>query len=155
VDIKEKIFKRLSKKKSVFLVGPANSGKSRFAVNELLPFLEERGLHVFYAADCDHLFKTILQKKSEAVIIDEVETMHDKEFLELKNKSEKPYYSTAYLEKIKKWFDKLRKIKIPCVYIITRNNDEDVKNFIASVKTADWDCRTMESIEFGKGRLTK
>ena len=45
-------------------------------------------------------------------------------------------------------FDKLKRIKIPCVYIVTRNEKDTIENFLATIKTADWDKREVVCLAF-------
>jgi predicted AAA+ superfamily ATPase len=78
MDIKEKIYNLLVNKKSLFLIGPTDSGKSVFAKNELLLFLQSKGLSACYFSDCDHLPDSKIA--GDVAIIDEVEILQDRVF---------------------------------------------------------------------------
>ena len=130
------ILKTILSKKSIFLIGKTNSGKTHFVKNKLIPFLKENKLKVKYFKDCDNI---ILTKNIDTFIVDEVELLFDKDFLEKKYSKEKPYYSKKYLEKVKNWFVILKKIKKPSIYIITRNEDDEISNLINNMKLCEWD----------------
>lgn len=147
MNIQKKIYKLLANKKSLFLVGSTDSGKTWFVKNNLIPFLREKGMSVLYVQNCDDVPESISE---DCVIIDEVETLQDKVFLENNNSGEKPYYNKEYETKIKKWFDELKMVKVPCVYIVTRNNKKEIKNFIDIMKKTDWDSRSVECLKFEK-----
>ena len=80
MDLKEKIFNLLTNKKSLFLIGSTDSGKSWFVENELLPFLQSKNFSVCYFPNCDQLPNS--EVVGDAVIIDEMETFQDQTFLE-------------------------------------------------------------------------
>lgn len=146
MDIKNKIYNALVSEQSVFLVGTTDSGKSWFIKNELLPFLHGRGLSVSYFSDCTNLSNVGGSKNG--TIIEEVEVLQDRGFLEKNHPAEQPYYTNKYLEKVANWFQELAKIKTPCVYVITRNGQRDINNFMKTVKETDWDGRRVICIEF-------
>lgn len=146
MDLKNKIFNLLNNKKSLFLIGPTDSGKSYFVKNELLPFLQSKNLSVCYFSDCEQL--PDLEIIGDAVIIDEMETFQDKDFLEAIHSNEKPYYTDEYLNKVKKWFDKLQNVQLPAIYIITRNSQVEIQNFIKTVKKTEWNNKEVECVEF-------
>ena len=149
MDTKERILGSLKEGRSLFLVGFGDSGKTWFAINELVPFLQKKGLDVTYFSDCDHLLGSATV--GNAVVVDEVEVLQDRAYLESTHPDERPYYSDDYVVKVKSWFDKLRNVQQPCVYIVTRNSTEDVKNFMEMIKKTDWDSRTIETVEFHRG----
>src|SRR3989344_1395233 len=97
MNYKNKIYNLTNQKKSLFLVGRTNSGKTYFILKELIPFLKSKGVEVTYFSNCNKI--TILPKKGIA-IMDEVETFKDREFLEKRNK-EKHYYSDLYIKIVK------------------------------------------------------
>src|SRR3989344_4644361 len=132
MDRKNKIYSLIKKGKSLFLVGKSDSGKTFFIKKELVPFLNSKKVKVLYFSNPDQINTS---SKSGAVIIDEVETFQDKEFLEKNNTTEKTYYSKKYIKKVNEWFKKLKKVKIPSIYIITRNNEDEVKYFQKTIKT--------------------
>ena len=146
MNYKNKIYNLTNQKKSLFLVGRTNSGKTYFVLKELVPFLKSKGVEVTYFSNCNKI--TILPKKGIA-IMDEVETFKDREFLEKRNK-EKHYYSDLYIKKVKDWFKKLKKVKIPTIYITTRNGKKEIRYFVDNVKTTDWDERKVNVIIFSR-----
>lgn len=152
MNIKEKIYNLITNKKSIFLIGPTDSGKTWFAKNDLLLFLREKEMSVLYIQDCDHIPELI---NEDCAIIDEVEILQDKNFLETIHSDKKPYYSNQYITKTKDWFDKLRNIQLPCIYIITRNDTAEIQNLINIIKVTDWDNRAVECVEFKKKKIIK
>ena len=134
------------KKKSVILVGASDSGKSYYAQNNLLPFLLKSGLTGQYL-ECDKI-NLHNMPKGDFVIIDEVESLQDKAYLEARHPEENPYYSQEYLNKIEKWSERLKEVNIPCIYIITRNEELEIDNFINTVSKADWDSREVRCFKF-------
>ena len=146
--LKEQIYNLLISGQSVFLIGPSNCGKSRFAKEELLLYLSGRGLRVQYFSDCYGLDQSKTIDDCHAAIVDEVEILQDKEYWESKHGNTGSYYSNEYLVTVNAWFDKLKRIKIPCVYIVTRNEKDTIENFLATIKTADWDKREVVCLAF-------
>lgn len=146
MDTKEIIYNWLAQKKSIFLVGPADSGKSWFVVNELMPFLRTHEYSVSYFHDCDELPDESINV--DCLIIDEVETWQDKEILEKLHSEETPYYSGEYMGKVLKWFQKLIHHKQPCVYIITRNDHQAIEYLLNNTNKTDWDRRAIVVINF-------
>ena len=134
---------------SLFLIGPTDSGKSWFIKNNLLPFLTQKGLRGVYYADCNEVPSQGVMHLDFA-LIDEVESLQDQKFLEAIYPDKKPYYSKEYLQKVRSWFVKLCSLKIPSVYITTRNSAEEIKNFFECVNTTDWDGRKVEILVFNK-----
>lgn len=144
-NLKQKITKTLAKNNSIFLIGPVDSGKTYFILNELIPFLKKEKLSIKYFKDCNQIDNL---PKEDIVIIDEVETLLDKKYLEQQYIEENPYYSEEYLSKVKRWHEKLKQIKQPCIYVVTRNSLQDIEYFMENVKRTDWDNREVESILF-------
>ena len=147
MDDKYKIYNLINQKKSLFLVGETNSGKTYFVINELIPFLKEKNIKVTYFSDCDSI---IIVPKEGIAIIDEVETFQDKNYLEKTNVKENLYYTDSYIKKVKDWFKKLKKVKIPTIYITTRNGKKEIRYFVDNVKTTDWDERKVNVIIFSR-----
>lgn len=131
-----KIYKELLSRNSVLLIGRADRGKTYYALNELIPFLNNKKLNTAYFANCDGLLS--VPDNTDAIVVDETETLTDKDFLEQKHPKDKPYYSSEYLEKVKSWHNKLKLIKKPAVFILTRSGKEETKYLIDNVKTTDW-----------------
>lgn len=132
----KKIYKELLLHNNVLLVGRTNSGKTYYAINELLPFLKNKKINPVYFKNCDII--SAISNDVSVVVIDEVEILADKDFLEQRHHSNKPYYSPIYLEKVKKWQEKLKTIKMPAVFILTRNEKEEINNLVGSIKITDW-----------------
>ncbi|MBI2065522.1 MAG: hypothetical protein HYT68_00415 [Candidatus Zambryskibacteria bacterium] len=145
MDLENKIYNLINQKKNVFLVGESDSGKTHFVLKELIPFLVSKRLRITYFPDCNHI--SVLPKTGVA-IIDEVETFQDKEFLEKNRTARKPYYNKRYVQKVNRWFKKLKRVKTLSIYIITRNNKNEVKHFQKTVKAADWDKRKVAVVVF-------
>ena len=85
----EKIYKELLFRNNVLLIGLANSGKTYYALNELTPFLKNKKLNSVYFPNCNDFLS--IPDNVDAVIVDEVETLIDKDFLEQQYPDDKPY----------------------------------------------------------------
>lgn len=134
--ITEKIYKELLSRKSALVIGRTDSGKTHYVLNELIPFLKMKKINVIYFPNCSDLLN--IPNNMDVAIIDEAETLMDKDFLERQYPDNKPYYSAEYLEKVKNWHNKLKNIKTPSVFILTRNGKEEIKYLIDNLKTIDW-----------------
>lgn len=135
-NLTEKIYKELLLRNSVLLVGLADSGKTYYSLNELSPFLKEKGLNIAYFPNCNDFLS--IPDNTDVVILDEVETLADKDFLERQHPNDKPYYSSEYLEKVKNWHDKLKLIQTPSVFILTRNEKKEIEYLVNNIKKMDW-----------------
>ena len=142
--LNDEVFHLLTSGKSVFLVGKSDSGKTYFAKNELIPFLKNRGLDVHYFKDCDDLTAPM----AGIAVVDEVESFQDREFLENAHPNEKPYYEDAYIQKVNGWLRKLSSISNPAVYILSRNSDAEIQNFIKTIRKTDWNDGAVEVLKF-------
>lgn len=131
-----KIYKELLSRNSVLLIGRADSGKTYYALNELIPFLNNKKLNTAYFHNCDGLLS--FPDNTDAIIVDEIETLIDKDFLEQQHPKDKPYYSSEYLKKVKSWHNKLKLIQKPAVFILTRSGKKETEYLIDNVKTTDW-----------------
>lgn len=90
----------------------------------------------------------IKQKTScDIAIVDEVETFFDKANLEKENGSD--YYSSAYVARVNGQFKKLKGLKKPSVYIVTRNENRHIKFLKEKLKKTDWG-RTVEVVVFSR-----
>lgn len=134
--ITEKIYKEILSRKSVLMIGRTNSGKTHYALNELIPFLKMKKLNTLYFSNCNDLLN--IPNNADVAIIDEAETLVDKDFLEQQYPNNRPYYSVEYLEKVKSWHSKLKTIKVPSVFILTRNGKDEIEYLIENIKTMDW-----------------
>ena len=132
----EKIYKELLFRNNVLLIGLVDSGKTYYALNELAPFLKNKKLNTVYFPNCNDFLN--IPNNVDAVIMDEVETLIDKDFLERQYPNDKPYYSAEYLKKVKNWHDKLKLIQAPSVFILTRNKKEEIEYLVHNVKMTDW-----------------
>lgn len=146
IKLAEQIATLLSSKQNVFLVGPADSGKSWFATNELLPYLLKTQCRVKYFENCDAVSR-LDTTDIDTVIIDEVESFQDREYLEKLHPNESPYYSTEYLTKVANWHKALAEISLPGVFIISREK-QAIPHFIKHVHSLDWNDKPAEVIEF-------
>lgn len=165
-NLTEKIYKELLLRNNVLIVGPADSGKTYYALNELIPFFKEKGLNIAYFPNCNGFLN--IPDNTDIIIVDEVETLMDKGFLEQQHPKDKQYYSAEYLEKVKNWHNKLKLVQEPAVFILTRNKKEEIEYLIDNIKTTDWGvpvkCLVFENykntvqikgkIEITKPRLT-
>jgi len=132
----EEIYNQLLSRKSALVIGCTDSGKTHYVLTELTPFLKGKKLNVICFPNCNDLLN--IPNNTDVAIIDEVETLMDREFLEQQYPNDRPYYSAEYLEKVKNWHNKLKNIKIPSVFILTRNGKKDIKYLIENLKTMDW-----------------
>ena len=132
----EKIYKELLSHNNVLIIGQTDSGKTHYVLNELIPFLRMKKLNIIYFSGCNDSLN--IPNNTDVAIIDEVETLMDKDFLEQQYPDNKPYYSAEYLEKVKSWHNKLKNIKIPSVFILTRNGKKEIKYLVENVKIMDW-----------------
>ena len=54
----EKIYKELLFRNNVLLIGLADSGKTYYALNELVPFLKNKKLNTVYFSNCNDFLNT-------------------------------------------------------------------------------------------------
>lgn len=148
-NLKQTILQNIRKNNSIFLIGPADSGKTFFILNEFIPFLKKEKINIKYFENCDQIINSL---KADIVIIDEVETLLDRKHLESQHPEEIPYYSEEYLSKIQQWHKKLKQIQQPCIYIVTRNSSKDIDYFLKMVKGTDWDNRKTINILFERAQ---
>jgi len=134
-NLTEKIYTHTSKEESIVLVGPTGSGKTWYVKNELIPYLAKKGMKPQYL-DCGK--ELTIKEHTDIVIIDEVETFFDKEYLEKKHPEESPYYTPKYIDTVTSWHEKLKRIEVPAIYIITRNEKEEIDYLTDNMKTTDW-----------------
>ena len=132
----ESIHKDILSGTNIVLIGGTDEGKTWFVHNELIPCLEEKGLRVKYFKDCNAEFD--LSDNPELVIIDEVETLTDREFLEKRHPEEKTYYKKKYLQEVKGWHEKLKNINLPAIYIVTRSEKEEIDFLSKNLRVTDW-----------------
>lgn len=144
--LNEKILSILRSNRSVLLVGQTNSGKTWFIKKEFMPFLKKQNIKTVYFANPGKLFATKV-KDADFIIVDEVEIMQDKDFLQNIHFKENPYYSPKYLNKVKKWFNNLKYVGQPSIFIVTREK-EAIKNLIKTVKILEWNNQKVRVVEF-------
>ncbi|MFH1173491.1 MAG: hypothetical protein V1692_03090 [bacterium] len=144
--LNKKILSILCSGRSMVLLGPSNSGKTWFIKKELMPFLKKQKIKIAYFDNPSHL-SLIKIKNADFIVVDEVETMRDRTFLQKAYPDEKPYYSHEYIIRVKKWFKNLERIKKPSIFIITREK-KDINNFKKKIKTLEWGIKNFALIEF-------
>jgi len=144
----EEIYNLLQNGTSVILVGETDAGKSWFVEKQLIPYLESKGQEVQHFSECDEIPDLVDNKK--VGIFDEVETFLDRDFLEKTHPEDSPYYTPEYEAIVKNWFIKLAKFTKPSVFIITRNSETDIQNFLNNITSVDWDNRKIAVIPFSK-----
>lgn len=131
----KKIVKSLKNEKSVFLVSKTDEGKTYFVKNFLISYLKRIGIKAVYF---ENINKLKIVKNLELPVIDEVEILSDQKFLEKEHPEEKPYYPEKYLKSVKKWHDKLSKIKAPAIYLITRGSQKEINYLKKNTSKAEW-----------------
>ncbi|MDO8507217.1 MAG: hypothetical protein Q7S53_01465 [bacterium] len=144
-DLLNILIEQLKEDKSIVLVGPTDLGKTHFVASQLLPALGKAGIDARMVKDCDEDFNIL--EGVDIAIFDEVETFIDREFLEKRHPEEIPYYTSMYAKKVLGWFDKLGKVEIPAVYIITRNEKEEVEYLVENMRLTDWG-RKVKTLSF-------
>lgn len=142
----ETIIENLMDSKNILLVWKTNTWKTHFIINELVPLLKKQWINFSYFSDCDELSNN----KSDIYLVDEVELLFDKEFLEKMNPDENPYYNNIYLNKVKKWHKKLSWIKNTVLCIVTRNQETAIQNLLKSYKLFEWNNSYVKVIKFKK-----
>jgi len=141
------IYRAISGGSNVLLVGPTDSGKTTYVKNDLIPFLQKNHFNPAYFANIDDFNES--KNTADIFIIDEIETLIDQDYLENHSNSPKPYYSEKYLEKVKNWHDKLKKITVPSIFILTRNSEDQIENIINNLRVTDWGAK-VECFAFKK-----
>lgn len=119
----------------MILVGPTEAGKTWFIENKLKPLLKANSKSFEYI---DGYPDNHLTKETDIVIVDEFETFLDRVFLECRHVDEVPYYADQYVADNLDWHRRLAEIKQPAVYILTRNEQEEVDNIINTLDETDW-----------------
>lgn len=140
------IFKILKQGKDIILVGPGDSGKTWFVENTFIPYLKSRDKNIRYFKDPDGVSSRECNHQ-DFVVVDEVESLQDRKFLEAQSPHEKPYYSEAYEAKVNCWFEKLKVISCPGIYVISRNK-KAIPHFMKTVHSLDWKRDLVEVIDF-------
>jgi hypothetical protein len=145
--MKNTILDKIQNNQHVLIVGKESSGKTHFAKNDLLPFLTVNNLKTAYFNNCNDLDTNT---DSNVLIIDEVELLGDKNFLEQQHPDQSPYYPEAYLSKVKKWHEKLSEVKKPSIYIVTRNTDSSIDNIVNNYQNLEWNDLPIQVLKFKK-----
>ena len=141
----KKIVKSLKNGKSVFLVSKMDEGKTYFTKNFLVPYLKKTGVKVVYFKNIN---KLKIAKNLEFPVIDEVEILSDRKFLEKEHPEENPYYPEKYLKLVKKWHEKLSEIKAPAIYLITRNNKKEINYLKKNTSKVEWNKSPIIVLEY-------
>ena len=139
------ILQKILEGRNVFIVGSTDSGKSYFIKNKVIPLLEHNNIKVSYFKDCESLK---LDKQCDVYIVDEVEILFDKIFLENKYPKESPYFTKNYLEKVKKWHKKLSRINKPVICVVTRNTEDEIDYLSKNYKSLEWNNLPVDVIRF-------
>ncbi|OQA36663.1 MAG: hypothetical protein BWY53_00390 [Parcubacteria group bacterium ADurb.Bin326] len=145
--MEQEILQKIMKGKNILLVGKTDSGKSYFIKNQIIPLFRQKNINVCYFEECADLE---INEQCDVYIIDEVEILFDKEFLESLHPDEKPYYTNNYLETVKVWQNKLSKITKPIICIVTRNNKEEIDYIYNNYKSLEWNNLPVEIVKFEK-----
>lgn len=133
--LEEKIFNILDQGDSVLLVGPTEAGKTWFVKNKLIPLCAANPKTFEYIDGYpdDHQLKD-----TDLVIVDEFETFLDRAFLESRHEDEVPYYTDKYVADNVDWYRRLAEIKKPMLFVLTRNEQEEIDYMVNSMKKTDW-----------------
>lgn len=129
------IFDNINNNQSSVIIGPTDGGKTWFIENELIPYLVKEGEKVCYINEC--LNNTKIDSNTDVIIADEFETFFDKENLEKRYLKDAPYYSKEYVEKVNACHKSLKNIKVPVIFVITRNDKEDIKYLLYNLREVD------------------
>lgn len=139
------ILQNILERKNILLVGETNSGKSYFIIHQIIPLLEKNNLKVAYFPECADLE---VDNQCDVYIVDEVELLFDKQFLEELYPEERPYYTETYLQKVRVRHEKLSQIKKPVICVVTRNTKQEIDYLLENCKTLEWNNLSVEIIEF-------
>jgi len=139
-----------NKNKNIILIWPTNSGKSFFIKKQVISFLEERWIKAVYFENCDELDPT---KEADIFIVDEVELLFDKVFLEKNHPEKTPFYTNSYLEKVRKWHNKLSQINTKIIWIVTRNDEKDIDYVLQNYKELEWNNLPVEVVKFARDKI--
>jgi len=142
----EKITENLKSGRSVIIVGQTDEGKSWFVDHKLLPALRNLGWRVCYYPEGNIV--PGISEECDIAIFDEVESFLDQEFLENLYPEERPYYPDYYIERVKGWFGKMKNYLCPCIYIVTRNGEDEIGYFAKNIQAIDFDDRPIEVLVF-------
>jgi hypothetical protein len=137
-------------KQNILLIGSTNSGKTFFVKNEIIPFLEKKWYKVVYFEDCNKLDP---HKEANIFIVDEVEVLFDKDFLEKSNPEEIPYYNKSYLKTVENWQKKLSEIKTQIICIVTRNTEKEIDYVFQNYKKLEWNNLPVEIVKFARDKI--
>ena len=129
------IYNILQEGKSVLLVGPTESGKTWFICNKLIPFIKSKNETVLYI---DGHIDDKKYNKADYVIVDEFETLLDKDYLQELHPEEKPYYEKEYISSINEWHRSLADISTSILFVLTRNEKKEIANIIQNIDKTDW-----------------
>ena len=141
----KRIMKAFKDNKSVFLVSKTDEGKTYFAKNFLISYLKRISIKAAYF---ENINKLKIVKNLEFPVIDEVEILSDRKFLEKEHPEENPYYPEKYLKLVKKWHKKLSKMKTPGIYLITRNNQKEINYLKKNTSKSEWNKSPVIVLEY-------
>ncbi|MEK7645768.1 MAG: hypothetical protein AAB374_01535 [Patescibacteria group bacterium] len=139
INLLSEITELLLENKSIVLVGSSNSGKTYWIKNTLIPYLESQGKEVRYLEDGD----AKITDSADIVICDETETLFDEDFLQDKNTEE-------YLNKVNRWYKNYSELPASTLFVVTRNESDQIENLLQNFNKADWDGRDVVVLRFKK-----
>jgi hypothetical protein len=135
-----KIADNVFQNNDVLVAGPTGSGKTYFVEHELLPFLNKAGLGVGYFKNIDEFILNYKNEHFDVFIFDEFETFFDRDFL-IKKYNDPEYYSEQYIQLVTKWHGALLEVNKPSVFILTRNEEDEIDYIVKNMKQTDWGSR--------------
>lgn len=130
--ITELIWSSIKKGECVLLVGGTGIGKSYYINNELTPFLMGINYKVNYYSDS--LMTEKISEDCDILILDEFETLFDKEYLEKNHPEENPYYEKKYVQLVKSCQEKVKYINKPIIFVVTRNTKDEIEYLAKNIK---------------------
>lgn len=128
---------QIKRNNNVLIVGRTNSGKTYFVEHELIPFLNKDALNVGYFKNLDEFILNHKNEHFDVFIFDEFETFFDRDFL-IKKHNDSEYYSEQYIHLVTKWHRVLFGVGKPCVFILTRNDEDEINYIVDNMKQTDW-----------------
>jgi hypothetical protein len=133
----KEIYTKITNNGNALIAGKTDSGKTYFVEHELIPFLNKAGLSVCYFKNTDEFISTYKDDHFDVFIFDEFETFFDRDFL-IKKHNDPEYYSEKYLQSVTNWHKALSAVNKPSIFILTRNEEDEISNIVASMKQTDF-----------------
>lgn len=140
------IARLLARGRSVLLVGATDAGKSYFATKVLLPMLQAQSVRAAYVTGPNRLH---FVRNADIVLIDEVELAADAPIQERLYPEDAPaQWSRNYRRRVQGWMRAMARVRVPCVYIVTRNTPAERQWIATHIRRAEWDGRTVSVVRF-------